>query len=326
MRTHKFFDECTKDELQAEWDRAGRCETWGRVIWIALLVSLLLLIASNAFAGTYYSAEDTLQEASGLEDWRQQLLTFEQSLTAQQKEMFQTLSNAQKRELMLKNDVRAQQGNVDLYRQNAQSAAYETHQQKRINAQLMQQLDAQRPQLTPQSEQTPQKAYGYADKNAPQQTAQVLTDTQTSQEWVVDRGVFRPVETTKNTYIVQPSPIYVQPGKASMRHRITGNDFDSSLIIPEGTDANTLQTLENATVNATERYKQKLSMLHEGNVMQFNTDLYKATTARQTALGWLTLPLIVVCSLCGMYIYKTVTHDRRERLKVELGVIDKERR
>ncbi len=180
------------------------------------------------------------------------------------------------------------------------------------------QIDSQRP-----SQQAGQPAYGYAERTAPQQAREVLTDTQTSKDWFVSSaGVYRPAATTTNTYIMQPAPVIVEPGKASMRNRITGNDFDSSLIIPDGTNLDTLQTLETATVNATQRYKEKLALLNEENIMNFNVSLFEARSLRQISLAWVSIPLLAILSLCSVYIYRAVHQERRRKLEIELHTID----
>ncbi len=307
------LDNLSHEEKQRIWDDSGKVERAFHRFWIgAIVLGILLFWVFTSSANTQID----MNAATQLQAWNQELNAFESRLNDEQKVMWQTLDAGRKREMMLKNDLRQQEGRVDLYKQDANNAAYALHQANNAKAALMRQADSQRPQQTRQL-----TAYGYSDRASPQ-PAKVLTSSETSKDWFVSsEGVFRPSQKTVNTYKIHPAPVIVEPARASMRNRITGNDFDSSLVIPEGTNLDTLQTLDTATVNATERYKQKLSMLNEQNVMNFNVDLYEVTTARQTALGWLSLPLLGICSLCGVYVFRAVRDEQRKRLEVELTAI-----
>jgi len=290
------------------------------------LVGVSLLCAVPSLAGAQQSAEQTMQEASGLESWRQDLLAFESRLNAEQKAMWGKLSDADKRVVMAQNlqrlaqqDRDAQQGRVESAQRDAAAARQEAQQARRMTYTPV--------AATPQ----PNAPYGYDPEHpavqqqaARQASPQVLTDTQTSREWVVDRGVFRPVETTQNTYIL-PAPV-VAPAKSSATADIDGADMTSWLTIADSASPEIVTALEKSIKQSGDNFAKKLTQLHDEAVLSYNVDLYRVTTSRQTALGWLLLPLLGVLSLSGVYVYKAVHEQRRERLKIEMGLTEERAR
>lgn len=316
----------------ARLTRASRRTAGGfwDAVWTVVLAILLATIAGlivSSLAGAQQSAEQTMQEASGLESWRQELKAFESRLNAEQKAMWAQLSEADKRVVMSKNlqrlaerDRDAQQGRIDAANRDAAAAREEAQQARRLT-------------YTPVADAPQPKApYGYdpehpaVQQQAAQQQAapRVLTDTQTSQEWIVDRGVFRPVETTHNTYIL-PAPV-VAPARSAATADIDGADMTSWLTIADSASPEIVAALEKSIQQSGQNFAKKLDQLHESAVMAYNVDLYKVATARQTALGWLLLPLLGVLSVSGVYVYRAVHEQRRERLKIDMGITEERRR
>jgi len=109
---------------------------------------------------------------------------------------------------------------------------------------------------------------------------------------------------------------------ASVRHSIRGDNFRGEISIPLDTSADILASVDAATNAATERYAQKLLILDNKNIRSHNLEIFRVQSSLTKALGWLSLPLVVVAALCGVYAFKAVSQERQARLKTELGVIE----
>lgn len=278
------------------------------VQWIT--IGCLFLTSQMSFA----SVSDDMNQAVTLSEYSQKLHAFEESLAAQ-------MTAAQKRELMYKNDVRAQQGRVDMAQQDVLNAQYETHQQRNINAELMRQIDAAQQtaheaDLKAALTHQPQTAiYGYGNGGSNVVTAQPRQITM-----LPDGLGLTPRQTTIT--IMQPEPI-VKKSQASLNHEIRGDDFNASLVIPEDTSADTLQVLKTESGNITDRYREKLTIMNDKNVMDFNAKVFELKTSRTVSIMWALIPLVAILAGSWGGLYVVMTNQKHKRVKLENHILEK---
>lgn len=291
------------------------------VVWFVLFLTIIAIgLLFGCTSPVEASVETDLQAASGLQQWETDLTQFASRLSDEQAEMWEKLSHAEKRVVMANNmqrlaehDRDSQQGRVDAARQSVSNAEYETKKARDYNAALMAQQTAQQAPQTPQL----QKAYGYA--NAPQRSAKVLTDTQTSKEWFVADGVLRPASKTTNTYIVQPAPVVVAPAKSDALFEIDEENMKSRLLITDSANAHIVTALEKSIEQSGDNFAEKLKYADTSEKREFELEYFKLVRGFVLWGLFASIPFMAALFFMGKGIAKGVNersklvHDYRLR-------------